>query len=82
MIRTTSKMPPSGGTLRSADVPVRTVSQVVGKVVLEVMKLRQSLAEKIATARRDEQRQGSCRTGRECRSARHQRAGHYCHGIQ
>jgi len=46
----------SGGTLRSADVPDQTVSQVA-KAVSEVVKLRQSLAETMATANTDEERQ-------------------------
>ena len=56
MARTNSNAPRSGGTLRSADVPDQTVSQV-GKAVSEVMRLRQSLEENMTTARTDEERQ-------------------------
>jgi hypothetical protein len=56
MARTNSNAPRSGGTLRSADVPDQTVSQV-GKAASEVMKLRQSLEENMAAERTDEERQ-------------------------
>ena len=46
----------SDSVLRSADVPDRTVTQV-GKAVSEVMKLRQSLADDLATAQSEEERQ-------------------------
>ena len=42
--------------LQSADVPDHTVSQV-GKAVSELLKLRQSLEENMATTRTDEERQ-------------------------
>jgi len=56
MARTNSGDMHSDATLRSIDVPDDTVAQV-GKAVSEVMKLRQSLAENLATAQNDEERQ-------------------------
>lgn len=44
------------GSLQSSDVSDQTVSQV-GKAVAEILKLRQSLEENMATAQTDEERQ-------------------------
>jgi hypothetical protein len=43
-------------TLRNGDVPDQTVAQV-GKAVAQILKLRQSLEEHMATARTEEERQ-------------------------
>ncbi len=56
MAGTSSNTPPGDGTLRSADVPDQTITQV-GKAVSEVLKVRQSLEENMATARTDGERQ-------------------------
>jgi hypothetical protein len=56
MAKTSSKTPRGDGALRSADVPDQTVS-MVGKAAMEVMKVRESLAENMAIARTDEERE-------------------------
>jgi Domain of unknown function (DUF4168) len=44
------------GTLQSSDVPDQVVSQV-GKAAMEIVKLRQSLEENMATAQTEEERE-------------------------
>jgi hypothetical protein len=51
-----SKTPRTDGAQRSGDVPDQVVSQV-GKAVVEIMKLRQSFEEDMATARTEEDAQ-------------------------
>ncbi len=56
MARNNSSILGGDGALRSADVPDETVSQV-GKAVSEIIKLRQSLEENMATAQSEDERQ-------------------------
>jgi hypothetical protein len=56
MAKSTSSTPRDDGTLQNNDVPDQVVSQV-GKAVAEILKLRQSLEENMATAQTDEERQ-------------------------
>lgn len=51
-----SKTPRTNGAQRSGDVPDQVVSQV-GKAVVEIMKLRQSFEEEMATAQTEEDAQ-------------------------
>jgi hypothetical protein len=54
--KSTSSTPRRDGTLQSGDVSDQVVSQV-GKAVVEIVKLRQSLEENMATAQTEEERQ-------------------------
>jgi len=56
MAKAASNKPDGNATLTSDDVPDQTVAQV-GKAVAEILKLRQSLEENMATAQTDEERQ-------------------------
>jgi hypothetical protein len=56
MARTNRGASHGNGILQNADVPDQTVTQV-GKAVAEILKLRQSLEENMATAQTDEERQ-------------------------
>ena len=56
MAKNNSGTPRDDGTLQSGDVPDQTVSQV-GKAVAQILKLRQSLEENMATAQTEEERQ-------------------------
>lgn len=56
MANTKSNAPRADGALQNADVSDQTVSQV-GKAVAQILKLRQTLEEDIATAQTDEERQ-------------------------
>lgn len=56
MVNRKSSASDGDGMLHNADVSDQTVSQV-GKAVAQILKLRQSLEEDIATARTDEERQ-------------------------
>lgn len=51
-----SKTPRTDGAQQSGDVPDQVVTQV-GKAVVEIMKLRQSFEEEMATARTEEDAQ-------------------------
>jgi len=56
MAKNMSSIPRDDGNLQSVDVSDQTISQV-GKAVVEIVKLRQSLEENIATAQTEEERQ-------------------------
>jgi hypothetical protein len=56
MAKSMSSTPRDDGNLHSGDVSDQTISQV-GKAVVEIVKLRQSLEENIATAQTEEERQ-------------------------
>jgi hypothetical protein len=56
MANGTSKSQRGDGTLQSSDVPDQVVSQV-GRAAVELMKLRQSLEESMATAQTEEERE-------------------------
>jgi Domain of unknown function (DUF4168) len=56
MAKSMSSTPRDDGNLQSGDVSDQTISQV-GKAVVEIVKLRQSLEENIATAQTEEERQ-------------------------
>ena len=56
MAKSMSSTPRDDGNLQSVDVSDQTISQV-GKAVVEIVKLRQSLEENIATAQTEEERQ-------------------------
>ena len=56
MARTNPNAPRGDGNLHSADVPDQVVSQV-GKAVAEILKVRQSMEENMATAQSDDERQ-------------------------
>ena len=56
MAKTNSATRHNDETLRNDDVPDQTVAQV-GKAVAQILKLRQSLEEHMATARTEEERQ-------------------------
>jgi hypothetical protein len=52
----TSRTPRDDGTVRSADVADSTVAQI-GKAVSEILRLREPLEERMATARTEQERQ-------------------------
>ena len=56
MAKTNSATRRDDETLRSGDVPDQTVAQV-GKAVAQILKLRQTLEEHLATAQTEEERQ-------------------------
>jgi len=56
MAKSMSSTTRDDGNLQSGDVSDQTISQV-GKAVVEIVKLRQSLEENIATAQTEEERQ-------------------------
>jgi hypothetical protein len=56
MAKTSSKTPRGDSVLHNSDVPDQMVSQV-GKAVAQIMKLRESLEDNMATARSEEDRQ-------------------------
>ncbi len=56
MARNTSKAPREDGAIKSSDVSDQVVSQV-GKAVAQIVKLRQSLEERMVAAQTDEERQ-------------------------
>ncbi len=56
MAKTNSSAQQSDGLLQNADVSDETVSHV-GKAVAQILRLRQTLEENMATARTDEERQ-------------------------
>ncbi len=56
MAKSTANTSRGNGALQNSDVSDQVVSQV-GKAVAEIVKLRQSLEENMATAQTDEQRQ-------------------------
>ena len=56
MARSTASISLDNGSLRNSDVSDQVVSQV-GKAVVQIVKLRQTLEQNMATARTDEERQ-------------------------
>jgi hypothetical protein len=56
MAKGTSNSEPGDGILHSSDVPDQMVTQV-GKAAMEIVKLRQSLEENMATAQSEEERE-------------------------
>ena len=81
MAKTNSATRRDDETLRSGDVPDQTVAQV-GKAVAQILKLRQTLEEHLATAQTEEERQSLAEEVEKCGCPGHRRQRSYGDAVQ